>query len=55
MQNASRIFLLIHFIEAARAVMIDGAGIVHILPNITVLGGMTIVFLIIASVLFRWE
>ena len=55
MQNASKFFPLTHFIEASRAVMIDGAGIIQILPNILVLGGMTIVFLITASVLFRWE
>ncbi len=55
MQNASKFFPLTHFIEAARAVMIDGAGIIQILPNILVLGAMTIVFLITASILFRWE
>lgn len=55
MQNVSRFFPLTHFIEASRAVMIDGAGIIQILPNILVLGGMTIVFLVTASILFRWE
>lgn len=55
MQNVSRFFPLTHFIEAARAVMIDGAGIAQILPNILVLSGMTIVFLITASVFFRWD
>jgi ABC-2 type transport system permease protein len=55
MQSASKFFPLTHFIEASRAVMIDGAGIIQIMPNILVLGGMTIVFLIIASILFRWE
>jgi len=55
MQTASKFFPLTHFIEGARAIMIDGAGIVEILPNLTILGGMTIVFLIISSALFRWE
>ena len=55
MQDASLFFPLTHFITAARAVMIDGAGIAGILPNILVLGGMTAVFLLIASLLFRWE
>ncbi len=55
LQKVSRIFPLTHFIEAARAIMIDGAGVIQILPNILVLSGMTIVFLIIASSLFRWE
>ena len=55
MQSVSNFFPLTHFIEGARAIMIDGAGVVQILPNLIVLGGMTIGFLIISSVLFRWE
>ena len=55
MQTVSKFFPLTHFIEGARLIMIDGAGFVQILPNLVVLGGMTIVFLIIASALFRWE
>ncbi len=55
LQNVSKIFPLTHFIEAARAVMIDGAGLVQILPNILVLGGMTVLFLLVASIFFRWE
>jgi ABC-type multidrug transport system permease subunit len=55
MQSASKFFPLTHFIEAARAVMIDGAGIIQIMPNLLVLTGMTAGFLIIASALFRWE
>jgi ABC-type multidrug transport system permease subunit len=55
MQTVSKIFPLTHFIEAARAVMIDGAGIVQIMPNILIMLGMTLAFLAIASSLFRWE
>ncbi|MBI9106464.1 MAG: ABC transporter permease [Spirochaetales bacterium] len=55
MQTASKFLPLTHFIEAARAVMIDGAGIIQIMPNLLILVGMTIAFLITASVLFRWE
>ncbi|MDA3937911.1 MAG: ABC transporter permease [Spirochaetia bacterium] len=55
MQTASRFFPLTHFIEASRAVMIDGAGLVQIMPNLLVLGGMTVVFLLTASFFFRWE
>ena len=55
MQNASKIFPLTHFIEGARAVMIDGAGFTDVLPQILVLGGMTVLFLLISSVFFRWE
>lgn len=55
MQTLSKIFPLTHFIEGARAVMIDGAGFVDILPNLGILAGMTILFLATASLLFRWE
>jgi len=55
MQTASKFFPLTHFIEAARAVMIDGAGVIQIMPNILVMVGMTAAFLVIASALFRWE
>ncbi len=55
MQSASKFFPLTHFIEAARAIMIDGAGLVQILPNIIVLVIMTVLFLVVASILFRWE
>ncbi|HAK44785.1 MAG TPA: ABC transporter permease [Spirochaeta sp.] len=55
MQKASKVMPLTHFIEAARAVMIDGAGLIQIMPNILVLSGMTVGFLIIASMLFRWD
>jgi len=54
-KKASRIFPLTHFIEGARAVMLEGAGFVQILPQITVLGIMTLVFLVIASLLFQWD
>ncbi|MBI9104542.1 MAG: ABC transporter permease [Spirochaetales bacterium] len=55
MQTASKFFPLTHFIEAARAIMIDGAGMMDILPNILVLTGMTLAFLFISSILFKWE
>ncbi len=55
MQTASKFFPLTHFIEASRAVMIDGAGIIQILPHIIALSVMTVIFLLTASVLFRWE
>ncbi|MBI9099888.1 MAG: ABC transporter permease, partial [Spirochaetaceae bacterium] len=55
MKTISKVFPLTHFIEGARSIMIDGAGFIEILPNILVLGGMTIVFLVISSALFRWE
>jgi len=46
---------LTHVIDGARAIMIDGAGLVDILPNLMVLVVMTAIFLIIGAYTFRWE
>lgn len=51
----AQIFPLTHFIDGARSIMLDGAGLIEILPNMLYLGGLTVVFLILASFLFKWE
>lgn len=48
-------FPLTHFTEAARKIMIDGAGIAQIAPNLLFLGGATVLFLLVSSALFKWE
>lgn len=55
LRKVSRIFPLTHFIEGARAVMLEGAGFMQILPQVSVLGIMTVLFLGIASLLFHWD
>lgn len=55
LQKVALIFPLTHLISAARAVMLDGAGIVEILPDLITLIAMSVVFLAIGAVLFRWE
>lgn len=52
---AAQIFPLTHMIDAARAVMIDGAGIVQILPQLLILAGMSALFLAIGAWSFRWK
>jgi ABC-type multidrug transport system permease subunit len=54
-QKFAQIFPLTHLVDAARAIMLDGAGIGVIYPHLIVLGVMTAVFLALAAVLFRWE
>jgi ABC-type multidrug transport system permease subunit len=54
-QQLAKIFPLTHMIEAARAVMIDGASLAAIAPQLGVLLAMTAVFLAIGARLFRWE
>lgn len=46
---------LTHFVDASRAVMVDGVGIVQVLPHLGVLAAMTLVFLVAGSLAFRWE
>ncbi|AHC16042.1 ABC-type multidrug transport system, permease component [Salinispira pacifica] len=53
--TVAKVFPLTHFIDGARAIMLDGAGLLEILPNILYLGGLTLVFLVLASFLFKWE
>ena len=55
MQKLSKAVPLTHFIEGARSIMIDGAGIAEIAPHLLVLSVMTIVFLLTAALLFKWE
>ena len=54
-QRVSNIFPLTHVLDAARAVMIDGAGIVDIAPQLTTLVVMSAVFLSLGALVFRWH
>lgn len=55
LRSIARIFPLTHFIDGARKIMVDGAGLLQIMPNLLVLGGLTIVFLLLSALLFKWE
>jgi len=55
LQKLALIFPLTHLIAGARAIMIDGAGFVDILPYLATLAVMSILFLTIDALLFRWE
>lgn len=46
---------LTHVVKAARSVMLEGAGLADIAPNLIALSAMTVVFLMIAASLFRWH
>jgi ABC-2 type transport system permease protein len=46
---------LTHLVDGARAIMTEGAGLVDIAPQLTILGIMAAVFLFIGSLIFRWE
>jgi ABC-type multidrug transport system permease subunit len=51
----AEIFPLTQMLEAARAIMLDGAGIADILPRLAALVAMTAAFLGIAGASFRWR
>lgn len=47
-------FPLTHILDAARAVMLDGAGLVEIAPQLIILASMSAVFLAVGAFIFRW-
>jgi ABC-type multidrug transport system permease subunit len=55
LQQAARVLPLTQMLDAARAVMLDGAGLVQVLPQIGWLAAMTILFLGVAATGFRWR
>lgn len=54
-QKAAQFLPLTHLVDGARAIMIEGAGIIEIAPHLFVLAIMTALFLGIGSLIFRWE
>ncbi len=55
MQGVSKIFPLTQMLDAARPIMLDGAGLADVMNQIIVLSVMTAVFLTAGSLLFRWD
>ena len=55
LRTIAAFFPLTHFTDAARKIMLDGAGLAQIAPNLAVLGGLTALFLVVSSMLFKWE
>jgi len=54
-RQLAAVFPLTHMLAAARAVMLDGAGLAAILPYITTLLAMTALFLLLGAATFRWH
>lgn len=46
---------LTRFTEATRAIMLDGAGLGAVLPDLAYLAAMTVLFLVAAAAFFKWE
>jgi ABC-type multidrug transport system permease subunit len=54
-QWIAHVFPLTHVLDASRAVMLDGAGIAQIAPNLAYLAATTLVFLGFGAWSFRWR
>jgi len=54
-QWAAHVFPLTHVLDAARAVMLDGAGLVQIAPHLLFLGATALAFLAFGAWSFRWR
>jgi ABC-type multidrug transport system permease subunit len=54
-QKLAAIFPLTHLLNAARAIMLDGASLADVRNEILALSIMTIVFLFLGAVSFRWR
>ena len=54
-QSLAGIFPLTHILESARAIMLDGAGLAEVAPDLIALSAMSAVFLAASAFLFRWR
>ena len=54
-QAGSQLFPLTHVVEGARRVMLDGAGVLEVAPQIALLAALAALLLGIATRLFRWQ
>lgn len=55
LQKFAQAFPLTHMVNAARAVMTEGASLFQIADHLVVLTGLTVVFMAVSSFIFRWE
>ncbi len=51
----AKLFPLTHVLTGVRKIMNDGAGLIEVAPELLILSGMTLLFLIIGARLFSWN
>ena len=54
-RSVASIFPLTHMLDAARSIMLDGAGLAEIVPQLAMMLAMSAVFLMIGALTFRWH
>lgn len=52
---AAQALPLTHMVDAARAIMTEGATLMEIMPSMGIMAIMTLIFLTISASIFRWE
>ncbi|HCO44053.1 MAG TPA: ABC transporter permease [Gammaproteobacteria bacterium] len=55
LQQLAQVFPLTHLVGGARAIMLDGAGMADVTPQLLTLAVMTLAFLGIGARIFRWR
>jgi ABC-2 type transport system permease protein len=55
LQQLAQLLPLTQLLEAARAVMLDGAGFQDVRVELFALGGMSLLFLALGGLLFKWN
>jgi ABC-type multidrug transport system permease subunit len=54
-QRVAFVFPLTHILSAARAVMLDGATLTDVAPQLLTMSAMAIIFLAFGAAVFRWR
>ena len=54
-RTLANLFPLTHILDAARAVMLDGAGLADLAPQLFILVAMSVIFLVLGALTFRWH
>jgi ABC-type multidrug transport system permease subunit len=55
LKQFANVFPLTHILKAARAIMLDGATLIDVAPQLLLLSVMSVVFLSVAASVFRWR
>ena len=55
LQMVAQLLPLTHLINGARAIMLDGAGLQQIAPNLLALAAMSVIYLVLGAALFKWR
>jgi ABC-type multidrug transport system permease subunit len=55
LQIVAQLLPLTHLVNGARAIMLDGADLRQIAPNLLALAAMSVFYLLLGATLFKWR